>query len=558
MNLFFHCATSDLGFAQRNSSLPQDLSPNQVVALSLGAPTLSERYRSINMAAAPSFIPGLGNYLEDGTPIDPQSHAAAIKHKSGASGPAEHFRAGGDESVDVAEGSAAKEALPAPGTMTSDSVATDVASSNTLLESQMSHTPVAEVPHGLEAELEKIQPATAEDLVTDKSEQTEDDTTTNHTQQSPEDLQAEWESDSSPYTSSSPDSSSEDDSDDETSGQATLNLDETVSLLIQGLNGEDNDEQGPAGPSDPVRSKNELPEDILPIPEVNIDLHTPVRMLGTVKFIFENSVKNGTVTQRFVVVVVQGTLPAASDVLSRGTVVCTENRDIIGALADTIGSKQSPVYTLKFHDRDRINALGIRVHHQVFYPPQFATTMLTEELEMNKGIDASDLHDEELAPEDMEFSDDEKEAEHKRKVKDRRNGAKVGRGNRGDRSHGGRGVRGGRVGRVRGNQGRAFSGHPGALDYEDDDGPYTPLARPASYGQGSAQPAYHPNMPAHTDDHLMSWGQTGLRSPNRGRDCYHVINRAPGLGSSMPQHPVPVAAGGFGWPSPSPRPRPPE
>ena len=85
-------------------------------------------------------------------------------------------------------------------------------------------------------------------------------------------------------------------------------------------------------------------------------------------------------------------------------------------------------------------------------------------------------HDEEVGADEIEFSDDEKEAEYKRQQKMKKKGGRGGKNTAGD-------DRGGY---------QPAEAQPAAAglnyDDEDDDGPYRPLSRPANFGQGPPPP----------------------------------------------------------------------
>ena len=56
----------------------------------------------------------------------------------------------------------------------------------------------------------------------------------------------------------------------------------------------------------------------------------------------------------------------------------------------------------------------------MYYIQNLVQMVFTQPLKAQKGSDASNLHDEEIAANEVEFSDDEKEAEHKRLTKKRK------------------------------------------------------------------------------------------------------------------------------------------
>ncbi|KAI0418585.1 Gar1/Naf1 RNA binding region-domain-containing protein [Xylaria grammica] len=302
----------------------------------------------------------------------------------------------------------------------------------------------------------------------------------------------EWEVDSSPYESSS-DSSSSDDSDDDSEDEKdykTLGPEETARILMEMDGGSDDegDGKGKGSGSGLVRTKNELPEAIIPRPEVEVKPEMEILELGVIEHFVGNTA------------VIKATTTGEYQVLDTGSVLCLEDRTVIAALADVIATVREPRYTAGFASEEEIKSFGLETGTKIFYPPAHASLGLTQVLKANKGTDASNWHDEEVAEDEIEFSDDEKEAEHKRQLKAKKRGGRGGRD--GAASRGGR------------NDGNAAGASTAAdgLKYDDDDnddGPYRPLARPAGFGQ---------SHPPHAGDEPSSSfsGNSGSYRGNRG------------------------------------------
>lgn len=288
----------------------------------------------------------------------------------------------------------------------------------------------------------------------------------------------EWEADSSPYESSS-DSSSSDDSDDDSDDEKdykVLGPEETARILMEMDGGSDDEGDGKGkGSGSLVRTKNELPESIIPRPDVEIKPEMEIIELGTIEHFVDN------------IAVIKANTTGEYEVLDTGSVLCLQDRTVIAALADVIAAVREPRYTAGFTDEEEIKSFGLEVGTKIFYPPAHANLGMTQALRVMKGTDASNWHDEEVAEDEVEFSDDEKEAEHKRQLKAKKRGARGGRDG---------GVsRGGRNDSVTGNASTPSNG----LNYDDDDdddddGPYRPLPRPMGFGQ--SQPALGGNETA--------------------------------------------------------------
>ncbi|PKS07360.1 hypothetical protein jhhlp_005962 [Lomentospora prolificans] len=275
----------------------------------------------------------------------------------------------------------------------------------------------------------------------------------------------EWEVDSSPYESSSESDSSDSSSDEDSDNEQFkgLSIEETARLLMEADAGSDDEERGDKNPRAQVRTKNELPEEVLPKPDVTITPEMKIEELGAIEHIVDTTL------------VIKAYTPGEYQVIDTGSVLCTADRVVIGALADILGKVQEPLYTVRFNTPEEIAEAGLKVGTKVFYSVNHANYVFTQALKNLKGSDASNLHDEEIAEDEAEFSDDEKEAEYKRKLKQKR------RERQGGDSRG----RGGQRGPHPLRNEVPNDGSSGALNYDDagdDDGPYKPLTRPPGYG----------------------------------------------------------------------------
>ncbi|KHN97029.1 H/ACA ribonucleoprotein complex, subunit Gar1/Naf1 [Metarhizium album ARSEF 1941] len=290
----------------------------------------------------------------------------------------------------------------------------------------------------------------------------------------------EWEIDSSPYESSSElsssDSSSDEDSGDE--GYEPLGVEETARLLMEAEGGsEDEGDRGKGSSAARLRTKNEVAEEIIPKPDITITDDMKIEELGTIENIIDN------------IMLIKAITPGEYQVLDAGSVLCTAERVVIGAVAETMGKVLQPMYTVYFASEQEIKDSALQVGDKVFYPVGHASYVFTQPLKNIKGSDASNLHDEEVGDDEMEFSDDEREAEYKRSLKQKKKDkwkskheAKAGGG-------------GGREAHPSSRRVPADGGlADGGLNY-DDDGPYKPLTRPPGFGSGPASGESHEPAP---------------------------------------------------------------
>lgn len=268
---------------------------------------------------------------------------------------------------------------------------------------------------------------------------------------------AEWQLDSSDAESSSDDSSSDDsssDQDDSDEEGYELLDPATAARMLMEEGAMDDDEGGnKASTQAQLRTKNEQPEEIIPKPDVTVTPDMKVTVLGAVQHIVDT------------LILIKAFTSGEYQVLESGSVLCLEDRQVIGAVQDTLGKVEEPLYSVAFTRPSDITDLGITTGTEIFYVDAHSTYVFTQPLKNMKGTDASNLHDEEVAEEEMEFSDDEAEAAYKRAKKEAKKGARAAH-NQTNQP----------------NQPPAAKPYTGgAINYDDEtenDEMYTPLARP--------------------------------------------------------------------------------
>ena len=352
--------------------------------------------------------------------------------------------------------------------------------------------------------------------------------------------EAEFELDSSPFESSdldtSEDSISSDSDDDEFE---MLDAEEQARRLMGEDGGSDEEGEGKGNKTaGPIRTLNEKPDEIIVKPDVVITDDMNIEELGNVEIVVEN------------VVVVKAKTSGEYQVLDFGSVLCLENKKVIGSVAETLGRVQQPFYSVRFTNAAAISEAGISANTRIFYVEKHSTYIFTQPLKACKGSDASNIHDEEVGDDELEFSDDEAEAEHRRRLKLQRQSRREGRdGNADGFTRGPQGTRGrGRGGRHRGVPPPRLQALPPmherppgiepALNYDDKDGLdlkerpdsdelYTPLTRPANLHEmmGMKEAPAEANMRS----------TSSIRgNGGRGRSMYHRgHNRGQGRGRGL-------------------------
>jgi H/ACA ribonucleoprotein complex non-core subunit NAF1 len=242
------------------------------------------------------------------------------------------------------------------------------------------------------------------------------------------------------------------------------------------------DEDGGPGISGPLRTANEKPEEVLPKPNIVITPEMKITELGEVENIVDNFA------------LIRASTSGDYMVLETGSALCLHDRTLIGVVQETLGRVQEPLYMVGFKTAEEIKEASITKGTKVFYVDDHSTYVFTQALRALKGTDASNMHDEELAGDEVEFSDDEQEREYKKRMKE----AKYDR----------REARNGDVPGAQRSNGIAQTSiqqtaFPTSIKYDDDDDDdedmYKPLARPDNLSELMAYgaPIERPNQQSH-------------------------------------------------------------
>lgn len=208
------------------------------------------------------------------------------------------------------------------------------------------------------------------------------------------------------------DSDSESDSgSDSSSGSDSDEKSDTSGVTVEeGPEVEDEDEE--PSPEGAIKSKHEMDEE--PIPELpdgyEIDSNAKLTEIGVIKSAFENNI------------VIHSIGSGEKRVLKEGSILCLEDRTLIGTLCEVFGKLENPFYrvSLPASRHAQFDELKERIGEKAFIVVPEAHWIDTFELKKIKGTDASNGYDEELSEDEQEFSDDEKEALYKRAKKERR------------------------------------------------------------------------------------------------------------------------------------------
>ncbi|KAL4750690.1 Gar1/Naf1 RNA binding region-domain-containing protein [Aspergillus terricola var. indicus] len=318
-----------------------------------------------------------------------------------------------------------------------------------------------------------------------------DTTSPMQAEQQEEEEHPEWELDSSPYESSSDSSTGSSDESDEDEDYPILSPEEQARILMQAELGSDDEGEGKGKSGAPLKTANEIPEEALPIPDITITPEMKIVLLGHVEAAVDNTV------------LIAANTTGEYQVLEAGSLLCLEDRRIAGVVSETLGRVENPLYAVRFPSAADIDEHGLSRGTVVYYVVDYSTFVFTQPLKGLKGSDASNFHDEEVAEDEVEFSDDEQEAEYRRKLKQKRQERK-----------GAKNQDSGPSKAAKGPPGPSKLSHS-ELNYDDnvpEDG-YTPLARPKNLHEMMQQGA-----PVENDGSFNRTSGFGGRGRGRGSD----------------------------------------
>ncbi|KIM47516.1 hypothetical protein M413DRAFT_6834 [Hebeloma cylindrosporum] len=207
-------------------------------------------------------------------------------------------------------------------------------------------------------------------------------------------------------TSSDSDSDSSEDADGPTRGEQNA--------AALDLADDDEDPVPVAASGTYFQTKHEIQEAEITVPEVDqLDAHEILEKVGEVMNIVDR------------LAIVRG-LP--SEVVNRGsdraldsdTLLVFDDRKVLGYIYETFGPTTQPFYQVKFSAAFPLDPERVRVGREVFHVPTRSRFVFVNQIKAFKGSDASNVHDEEPADDELEFSDDEAEAAYRSRLKRKR------------------------------------------------------------------------------------------------------------------------------------------
>jgi H/ACA ribonucleoprotein complex non-core subunit NAF1 len=179
-----------------------------------------------------------------------------------------------------------------------------------------------------------------------------------------------------------------------------------------------------------MQTKNEVMDSDIAIPDIEaVGLEEELELVGEVISIMEMAVivkgAESEVANR-----------AAGRALDSGTLLVFSDRKVLGYVIfcilsilssshsnsqvyETFGPTSQPLYQVKFNHAYPLDLEKVQISRTVFHVPQRSHFVFLNQVSLLRGSDASNAHDEEPADDELEFSDDEKEAAFKSSLKRR-------------------------------------------------------------------------------------------------------------------------------------------
>ncbi|KAF8346975.1 Gar1/Naf1 RNA binding region-domain-containing protein [Amanita rubescens] len=182
---------------------------------------------------------------------------------------------------------------------------------------------------------------------------------------------------------------------------------------------EDDEEGVQTQPSVLLHTKNELINVSINIPDIQkVGLEETMEKVGEVMSIVDNVV--------IVKALSSGVVNRGSDkALDTDTLLVFDDRTVLGYIYEPFGPTSQPLYQVRFNDAFPLDPEKVQVSREVFHVPSRSNFVFLREIKRLKGSDASNVHDEEPAEDELEFSDDEAEAAHRQRMKKKRSASRA-------------------------------------------------------------------------------------------------------------------------------------
>lgn len=159
----------------------------------------------------------------------------------------------------------------------------------------------------------------------------------------------------------------------------------------------EDDDEADAG-TGPIVSKNEVTEVAPTLPkDYQVPENAPLEYVGVITSLVEQSI------------IIRASTSGEFRVLKEKSVLCLEDRQVLGPLFEVFGRLQAPSYRVKYNTDEELEPFKEKKGSKVYYVVAESQFVYTDSIKNLKGTDASNCHDEELPEEEQEYSDDEQE-----------------------------------------------------------------------------------------------------------------------------------------------------
>ncbi|KAH7886067.1 Gar1/Naf1 RNA binding region-domain-containing protein [Phlebopus sp. FC_14] len=176
----------------------------------------------------------------------------------------------------------------------------------------------------------------------------------------------------------------------------------------------DDEDSGTPANAACLQTKNEVVDVDIKVPTISeVDSDEDLEKVGEIMSIVGN------------IAIVRG-LPAdqvkilSERALDTESLLVFEDRKVLGYIYETFGPTSQPLYQIKFNQHYPLDTERVRVAREIFHVPKRSHFVFVDQLKKLRGSDASNIHDEEPAEDEIEFSDDEQEAAFKLRHRKRR------------------------------------------------------------------------------------------------------------------------------------------
>nr|XP_015809834.2 H/ACA ribonucleoprotein complex non-core subunit NAF1 [Nothobranchius furzeri] len=196
------------------------------------------------------------------------------------------------------------------------------------------------------------------------------------------------------------------DEDSDSSSSSSSSSSSALSALVVDV---DVEEDGGFSQPVPLRTRDEvLLEELPPAEELCVTLpdEAELQPVGTIS----------SILQQLVIIQSLKDTPPLND----NSILFTSDRQAVAKVFEVFGPVSSPLYILHFNSAKQISSKGLTEGLMLYYAPamaEYTEYILTQQLKHVKGSDASWKNDDEPPEEALDYSDDEKEQEAKRKIK---------------------------------------------------------------------------------------------------------------------------------------------